>query len=113
MRRMDQSTAEALAKCHALGLSPRPEPMGDDHHTEAAFSGSDQAMGDALAYFLGGLFVDVGERYFREEMTSVDAWQRVARALRVHGLVIANDPGAALPSGKVRCSECGQIISNA
>lgn len=90
----------ALAKCHSLGLHPAFAPMGEDHHTDTPLSDEDKRVGDALAYFLGGLFVDKEdimdpnrphkESYFYNEMTSVDAWSRVARALRIHGLKIAD-----------------------
>jgi hypothetical protein len=82
----------ALAKCRVLGLDPIHAPMGEDHHTDAPLSEEDKQIGDAIAYFLGGLFVDVGPDYFYREMTSVDAWSRVARALRIHGLKITTAP---------------------
>jgi hypothetical protein len=89
---------EAYAKCHDLGLHPIIDPMGDDHHTDVSPSDDDKAVGDAIAYFLGGLFVDkqddcnmlIRNSYWHKEMTSVDVWTRVARALRVHGLRITD-----------------------
>lgn len=83
----------AMAKCATLGLRPRHRPMGDDHHTDAPFSDDDKQIGDALAYFLGTLFADIDgkdSRYWYYERTSADEWSRVARALRIHGLAIAN-----------------------
>lgn len=90
----DKYVREAQAKCEVFGLHPKHDPMGDDHHTDAPFSSEDREIGDALAWFLGGLFIDVEDRpnYMHQEMTSVDVWTRVARALRVHGLCIADLP---------------------
>lgn len=85
---------QAMEKCEALGLHPKSDPMGDDHHTDAPMLERDKAIGDALAYFLGGLFVDTDERYFYHEMTSIDVWSRVARALRIHGLAISDEQPA-------------------
>lgn len=90
---MDDHDKAALAKCHDLQLHPLCRPRGDNHHTDAAFADEDERIGDAIAYFLGGLFVDVeceDSRYWYNEMTSVDVWRRVARALRIHGLAIAD-----------------------
>jgi hypothetical protein len=64
------------------------------HHTEFPLTEGDKAIGDALAYFLGTLFSDVDERWFHYERTSINEWARVARALRVHGLMIADNPTA-------------------
>jgi hypothetical protein len=98
--RMTESDREALNECAALGLHPKLHPMGDDHHTDAKPTAEDQATGDALSYFLGGLFCDkdeeiepdsrYGDSYFYKGMTSVDVWTRVVRALRVHGLKITD-----------------------
>ncbi len=84
---------EALYKCHELGLHPTPDPLGDSHHTDVPFTAADDAEGDALAYFLGTLFADVGGeglRYWYYKKTSFDEWRRVARALRIHGLKIVD-----------------------
>lgn len=93
-RRFDEAyDGPAMKKCYALGLSPDPCPMGDDHHTDAPFSEEDKKLGDALAYFLGTLFADVDDehsKYWDHERTSIDEWSRVARALRIHGLAITN-----------------------
>ncbi len=88
---VDRKTIE---RCEAVGLHPLLNPMGDDHHTDAPFINQDDAIGDALAYFLGTLFADQDSnpRYWYYERTSVDEWRRVARALRVHGLHIADLP---------------------
>ena len=83
----------ARGKCAALGLRPEQDPLGDGHHTEVSFSPEDEAIGDALAYFLGTLFADVNgkdSRYWYYERTAIDEWRRIARALRIHGLAIAN-----------------------
>lgn len=77
-------------------LRPIEEPMGDDHHTDAAFTSEDEEVAE-LAFWLGGIFVDVEEHdpekplkesYWYRVMTSHDQWKRIARALRVHGLKI-------------------------
>jgi hypothetical protein len=81
----------ALDKCAKFGLHPVPD-RSDGHHTDLPFSEEDKQIGEAVAWFLGGLFVDVQDNphYMNEVMTSVDAWSRVARALRHHGLQIAD-----------------------
>lgn len=87
-----------LARCAAIGLHPLYEPLGEDHHTDRPFTAQDREVGDALAHFLGTLFADVdgeGSRYWYHERTSVDEWSRVARALRIHGLKIADAKVAA------------------
>jgi hypothetical protein len=88
---------EALAAMAKHGLRPTDDPMGDYHHTGASFTTEDEEIAE-LAYWLGGLFIDKEgdpdaphkESYFYNEMTSIDIWKRVARALRIHGLKIAN-----------------------
>lgn len=91
-----EKTAYAAMKKHSL--RPIDSPMGDDHHTDAPFTREDEEVAE-LAYWLGGLFIDVQnqnpdspyrESYFYKEMTSVDIWKRVARALRIHDLKIVN-----------------------
>jgi hypothetical protein len=86
----------ALAK---YGLHPRNSGRDEPHHTEMPLNESDKDLGE-LGWYLGGLFVDVTDyrpdtpvqaTYWYSEMTSVDVWQRVARALRVHGLKIVDD----------------------
>jgi hypothetical protein len=79
-----------------------PHPLHKDgqHHTEIGVEPEDMMIGSALAHELGGLFIDKEEdidadrphreSYFYREMTSVDVWTRVARALRFHGLKIIN-----------------------
>jgi hypothetical protein len=93
-RRFDEKyDGPPLAKCAALGLHPKPCPLGDGHHTEVPFSADDEKIGDALAYFLGTMYSDVDDDddYWYRKRTSVDEWRRVARALRIHGLRIADD----------------------
>lgn len=83
----------AMERCEALGLHPQVDPMGDCHHTDVPLNDEDRQIGDALAYFLGTLFADVdgkNSRYWYHEKTSVDEWSRIARALRIHGLKIAD-----------------------
>lgn len=81
-------------KLEALGLRLVAEPFGKDgHHSDVPFTPEDNTTGDALAYYMGTLFADVqGENspYWYHVRTSCDEWRRVARALRVHGLKIAN-----------------------
>lgn len=93
---MDQYIRAAMEKCAGLGLHPAHDPMGDDHHTDAPFTTEDERIGDALAWFLGTLFADVDSfTYWYKKRTSVDEWKRVARALRVHGLMISDRDGGA------------------
>lgn len=81
----------------SIGLNPKPWPNGDEHHTDFPFTEDDERISQ-LAHFLGGLFVDkmppmddeAAHKYFDREMTSLDQWRRVARALRIHGLKIVN-----------------------
>jgi hypothetical protein len=98
-RKLSKYDQDALRKCNEFGLHPIPEPIGDDHHTDAPMTVADQEIGDALAYFLGGLFIDKQEincetphkdTYYYNEMTSADVWGRVVRALRIHGLQISD-----------------------
>ena len=96
----------ALDDLNSLGLHPIPEPCGDLHHTDEPITAEDAALGGSIAFFLGGLFCDLEDdmfedsarlaKYFTCDMTSVDIWSRVARALRVHGLCITD----AMPKGK-------------
>jgi hypothetical protein len=89
------------------GLSPIPNPMGDDHHTDADFTAEDLAIGQ-IAYFLGKI-IDADEA---PRMSSRDYWCRIARALRIHGLKIVNiqqsvptttPSSAAVPPGIPPC----------
>jgi hypothetical protein len=82
----------ALERCAALGLHPKPFPLADYHHTDMPFSNDDEKIGDALAYFLGTMYSDVSHDmdYWYHRRTSIDEWRRVARALRIHGLRIAD-----------------------
>lgn len=88
---------EARAAMAKHGLRPIEDQMGEDHHTDAPFVKADAELAE-LAYWLGGLFIDVRadpekplkDSYYYKEMTSLDVWKRVARALRVHGLMIVN-----------------------
>lgn len=88
---------KARAAMEKHGLHPADDPMGDDHHTDAPFTETDREFGE-LAFWLGGLFIDkesgpatlIRDSYWYKEMTSVDVWTRVARALRIHGLKIVD-----------------------
>lgn len=87
---------EAIAECAAFGLHPKIDPLGEDHHTDAKFSAEDKKIGSALAWFLGSMHVDCGGsekelgEYFYRKSTPIDEWSRVVRALRIHGLKIAD-----------------------
>lgn len=85
------SELDPVGKAHKLGLHPLRSPLGDvEHHTDVPLTAEDIAIGGALAWFMGTMYSDVGERYFYYERTSVDEWARVARALRIHGLKISD-----------------------
>lgn len=75
----------AAARIARWGLHPSKRPVYE-HHCEAPMLDADRDLGDLLAWFLGDLFCD--DRL--EEMSPVDQWRRVVRALRVNGLTIAN-----------------------
>jgi hypothetical protein len=80
----------------ALDFEPleRPEQWANGH-TDEAFIEDDARVGDALAWAMGEL--DPMDRV----RTPREQWRNVARALRVHGLRIANrsmrHPIAGLP----------------
>ena len=91
--RLEIEARQAMAK---LGLHPIEEVA--DHHTDAPFVAMDHDVAE-LAYWLGGLFIDkefydpttpIKDTYWYNEMSSLDVWARVARALRIHGLKIVN-----------------------
>lgn len=95
---MSQRADHARAAVAKHDLRPIENPAGNDHHTDTAFTREDEEVAE-LAFWLGGLFVDVQgndphaplkESFWYKDMTSLDTWKRVARALRVHGLKIAN-----------------------
>jgi hypothetical protein len=90
MSEMSDKDHEVMDRLNRFGLHPIPHPLGDEHHTDRPFTEEDKAIGDTLSYFLGTMYSDVGARYFHFERTSVDEWTRVARALRIHGLAIAD-----------------------
>lgn len=85
---------QAMAKHN---LHPLECPTGEDHHTDKPFTEADDELAE-LAYWLGGLFIDKQcspetahkNTYWYREMTSLDVWRRVARALRIHGLKIVD-----------------------
>ena len=93
---------EAYELCRDYQLFPEQYPCNDGHHTDAEMICEDVDLGNLLGYFLGGLFVDVEDdpTYIESKMTSTDAWSRVARALRIHGLKIVNDQGRERRNGK-------------
>lgn len=88
---------KCLARLDAIGIHPLDDPMGALHHSDAGvgFTVEDERVGDDLAYFLGTIFADIeeaGDRdYLFTKATSCDMWRRVVRALRIHGLKIADD----------------------
>lgn len=78
-------------------LHPIQDPLGDGHHTEADFTRSDEIIADKLAWYMGTLephFNSAEElwKWWHTERTSVVEWQRVVRALRIHGLEIVDAP---------------------
>lgn len=83
-----------IKRLDRIGLHPIEEPLGrDGHHTEVPITAEDREIASALAYILGSLFADIeGEQslYKYREMSAVDEWSRVARALRIHGLSISD-----------------------
>jgi hypothetical protein len=88
----ETATVEVTSEMVAA-LSPKKAPMGADHHTDAPLTDEDVRIGGLLAYDLGTLFADVegkNSRYWYHERTSIDEWSRVARALRIHGLMVVN-----------------------
>jgi hypothetical protein len=103
MRPINRIEINAKAAMAKHGLRPFDEPMGDSHHTDAPFTSEDREIAE-LAFWLGGLFIDKQDEcdpstalykntYWYKEMTSLDVWARVARALRIHGLKIVNTQG--------------------
>ena len=87
---IDPTTAKARAYCTALGVHPKYEPIGPDHHYDAPMTEGDRETGAALAAFLGDLFGDVYSDPIH--MTPAETWASVARALRIHGLQISDMP---------------------
>jgi hypothetical protein len=68
-----------------LGLHPLSHPLGDcSHHTDEPFTDEDKRTGEAVAWFLGDLFVD------SRRHSPFEQWSRIARALRIHGLAIVD-----------------------
>lgn len=79
-------------------LHPIEDATGSMHHTDYPFIEEDQEIAE-LAFWLGGIFIDkegtnpdtpLKLSYWYKEMSSIDIWRRVARALRMHGLRITN-----------------------
>ena len=85
---------EYVERCFEMaGLRPLDYPLGDDHHTDVPMTDADKTLGDALAGVLGTMYNDVigpDCGYFYTELSAVEEWSRVARALRIHGLKIVN-----------------------
>ncbi len=75
---------EVWKRLEAFDLRERPlhDPLGDEHHTEMPFTEADKTLADDLAWFMGTM---------GWEESAVDQWRRVVRALRCHGLKLAND----------------------
>ena len=87
-----------MDSCRYLHFTPAHEPTGDTHHTEIPLTGQDRAVADRLAHSMGTLQDDFHDadslwQWWYRERTSVDEWARVARALRIHGLMIVNREG--------------------
>lgn len=68
------------------GFNPLDRPLGDSHHTDVPMIEADKAIGQKLSWYLGDLFLNSRTDSPREQ------WQRVARALRLHGLTIVEAP---------------------
>ena len=55
----------------------------DAHASNYSFSNQDKIAGDTMAWFAGDLYIDSMKE------SPVEQWQKVARALRVHGVKIS------------------------
>lgn len=69
---------------HTERIKPLRWPGGQMHHTDAQKTQADREIGNKLAFYMGDLFID------SHTDAPVEQWQRVARALRIHGLKIVN-----------------------
>lgn len=66
-------------------FQPLDYPLGDvSHHTDVPFTHADLRIGDKLGWYMGDLFLNS-----RTDPPRLQ-WQKVARALRIHGLQIVN-----------------------
>ena len=85
---------KARDRYEPTGIHPINSPLCSGHHTEVPFSDDDKMLGDVLGWYMGGLFIDVEDdpQFMDKRMTSQDTWTRVARALRIHGLRLVDDP---------------------
>lgn len=99
LRIVKKETKATYPKSNALidRLHPMEDPLGDSHHTDAPFIPEDEYIADKLAWFMGTLrpsFTDVESlwRWWHYEVTSVEEWKYVVRALRIHGLKIVDAP---------------------
>jgi hypothetical protein len=73
------------------GIHPLDDPLGDSHHSDdEPLTDEDRDIG-RVAWYLGKLFSEEefgNPKYMNGVMTSVSLWEKVARALRIHGLAI-------------------------
>jgi hypothetical protein len=66
-------------------VKPARNPLGEcGHHTDELLSDSDIALGDKLAWYMGDLFMN------SKTDAPTKQWSSIARALRIHGLMIVN-----------------------
>lgn len=96
--KMSNCEIEARNAMLKHNLRPVEDATGSMHHTDFPFTDEDQEIAE-LAYWLGGIFTDkegtdpdtkLRFTYWYSEMSSIDIWRRVARALRMNGLRITN-----------------------
>ena len=86
---------EDRKKLPQVGINPVSHPLGENgFHTEKPFLESDRKIGEVCGWYMGDIFSDIDHHsdFMYREMTSQDTWTRIARALRIHGLKIVDDP---------------------
>jgi len=73
--------AEIISK--VVASKPKVKDIDNHvHYTDLPFEEADKALGDHLAETIGDTFIDM------EDLTPVEQWTWIAKALRVHGLKI-------------------------
>lgn len=90
--KLERRATEATKRLSAFNLHPKSNSsIGDGHHTDLPCTEDDLKLGHGLAFLLDDLFITPG-------MTPMDQWQAVARALRLHGLTVADaTPRSGVP----------------
>ena len=89
---------EGRKKLPQVGFRPALCPQGEDgFHTDEPFTQSDIEIGEVCGWHMGDIFHDCMDEpnFMHNKMTSQDTCARFARALRIHGLKIVDDPGFA------------------